>query len=57
MSGHTDRGTPNHTADKPVANELSKNEHTASGSDATTRYRRLLHRRLASLDLETAFNA
>ena len=55
MSGHKDRGTHNHTADEPVANEPSKNERTASGSDATTRYRRLLHRRSASLDLETAF--
>ena len=55
MSGHKDHGTDNHTADEPVANEPSKKERTASGSDATTRYRCLLHRRSASLDLETAF--
>ena len=55
MSSHKDRGTDNHTADEPVANEPSKNQCTASGSDATTRYRCLLHRRSASLDLETAF--
>ena len=55
MSGHKDRGTHNHTADEPEANEPSKNERTASGSDATTRYRCLLHRRSASLNLETAF--
>ena len=55
MSGHKDHRTDNHTADEPVANEPSKNERTASGSDTTTRYRCLLHRRSASLDLETAF--
>ena len=36
------------------ANRLSVPEHTASGN-AGTRYHRLLHRRCASLDLETAF--
>ena len=36
------------------ANRLSVPEHTASGNTGT-RYRRLLHRRCASLDLETAF--
>ena len=55
MSGHRDHGTDNNMADEPVVNEPSKKELTASGSDATTRYRRLLHRRSASLDLETAF--
>ena len=35
-------------------NRLSVPEHIASGN-ASTRYRRLLHRRCASLDLETAF--
>ena len=36
------------------ANRLSMPEHTTSGN-AGTRYRRLLHRRCASLDLEAAF--
>ena len=36
------------------ANRLSVPEHTASGN-AGTRYRRLLHRHCASLDLEAAF--
>ena len=35
-------------------NRLSVPEHIASGN-ASTRYRRLLHRCCASLDLETAF--
>ena len=36
------------------ANRLSVPEHTVSGNTGT-RYRRLLHRHCASLDLETAF--
>ena len=36
------------------ANRLSVPEHITSGN-AGARYRRLLHRRCASLDLETAF--
>ena len=36
------------------ANRLSMPEHIASGN-AGTRYRRLLYRHCASLDLETAF--
>ena len=36
------------------ANRLSMPEHTASGNTGT-RYRRLLHRCCASLDLEAAF--
>ena len=55
MSGHRDRGTDNHMADEPIANEPSKKECTASGSNTTTRYKCLLHRQSASLDLETAF--
>ena len=35
-------------------NRLSAHEHIASGN-AGTKYHRLLHRRCASLDLETAF--
>ena len=55
MSSHRDHGTDNQTADESIANEPSRTECTVSGKDTTTRYRRLLHRRSASLDLETAF--
>ena len=49
-----DHGKDNLTDDEQGANKLSRQERTVSGS-AITRYRRLLHKRCASLDLETAF--
>ena len=52
---HTrDCGKDNPMADGQEANKPSGQEHTVSGS-TITRYRRLLHRHCASLDLETAF--
>ena len=49
-----DRGKDSPTDGKQGANKPSGPEHIASGN-AGTRYRRLLHRHCASLDLETAF--
>ena len=52
---HTqDPGTVSLTDGAQGVNKLSQQEHTASGN-AGPRYHRLLHRRCASLDLETAF--
>ena len=52
---HTqDPGTISHMEGAQGVNKLSEQEHTASGNTGT-RYRRLLHRRCASLDCETAF--
>ena len=47
-------GRISHTAGEPEVNKCSVPTPIASGSAVTT-YRRLLHRRSASLDLETAF--
>ena len=47
-------GKDNLMDDGQGASKHSEQEHTASGS-IVTRYRRLLHRCSASLDLETAF--
>ena len=49
-----DHGKDNPMAERPEANKPLEQEHTISGS-TVTRYRRLLHRCCASLDLETAF--
>ena len=52
---HThDPGTTNHTDGTPGANKLFVPEPTAN-YNAGIQYSRLLHRRCASLDLETAF--
>ena len=48
------RDTINCTADKPEVRKCSVPEPTTSGNAVTT-YRKLIHRRSASLDLETAF--
>ena len=49
-----DPGTTNHTDGTPAANKLFVPEPTAN-YNAGIQYSRLLHRRCASLDLETAF--
>ena len=49
-----DPGKANPTEGEPEVNKHSMPEHIASGN-AGTRYRRLLHRHCASLDLETTF--
>ena len=49
-----DPGTISHTEGAPAANKLFMPEHTEK-SNAGIQYRRLIHRRCASLDLETAF--
>ena len=49
-----DRGKDNPMDGKQGVNKPSGQEHIVSGN-AITRYHRLLHRRCASLDLETAF--
>ena len=52
---HTrDPGTINHTEGAPAANKLFVPEHTVK-CNAGIQYNRLIHRRCASLDLETAF--
>ena len=52
---HTrDPGTINHTEGAPAANKLFVPEHTVK-FNAGIQYNRLIHRRCASLDLETAF--
>ena len=52
---HTqDPGTTNHTEGSPTANRLFVPEPTAR-YNAGIQYSRLIHRRCASLDLETAF--
>ena len=49
-----DLGTINHTEGTPAANKLFVPEHTVK-FNAGIQYSRLIHRRCASLDLETAF--
>ena len=49
-----DLGTTNLTEGTPAANKLSVPEHTVK-SNAGIQYSRLIHRRCASLDLETVF--
>ena len=49
-----DPGTINHTEGAPTANKLFVPEHTVKFNPGI-QYNRLIHRRCASLDLETAF--
>ena len=49
-----DPGTINHTEGAPTANKLFMPEHTIK-FNAGIQYNRLIHRRCASLDLETKF--
>ena len=48
-------GMDSHTGGKQEVREPSKRKRTESGKDITTRYKRLMHRCSASLDLEAAF--
>ena len=54
MNSHPDCGKVDPTEGKQGARERCNKEHTESGRGAI-RYKRLLHRRSASLDLEAAF--
>ena len=54
MNSRPGRGKAAPTDEEQGVRERYKNEHIGSGR-GTTRYSRLLHRRCASLDLETAF--